>query len=92
MRLCGGEGAVDWPSETRLLSTVGMVPALLELSSDGTSDVRYMLEPLLNRDGVFRGRSDDVLVLTPSPAGCLRGEVGDANPVAVDGRVVELGG
>lgn len=69
-----------------------MAPVVPALSSEGISEFRYMLEALLNRDGVFLGRSDAVLVLTPSPTADLRGEVGDAKPVAVDGRVAELGG
>lgn len=48
LRLCGGDGTLESPSEARLLSTSGTAedetPAF---NSDGVSDMRYRAEPSL---------------------------------------------
>lgn len=92
LRLCGGEGTLDWPSEARLLLTRGTAaddPALS--SKDTPSDMRYKVEPSLFREDFFSFETLAVLMRLASDA-LFRGEVGDVTEAEVPGRDIVLGG
>lgn len=82
---------LDWPSDARLLLTVGITEERPAFSKDGTSDIRYAAEPLLYL-GVFLDFDVvEVLIRLTSDIRFL-GDVGEAMDAAVPGLDTPLGG